>query len=155
MTRIFFPDGTHEDRPDNCPLFGAKPNKHPRAAFPDARGFGLGCQGYAHHSVGLPATECRRDLEWWAYRLTDGFGEGEQLRGRWEPVRIESHQAERERRLAAERDVAVAALRKIAGHNATSRWSPEKQCSVDQNGEPWRHWADIARDALVSLGEED
>lgn len=56
-----------------------------------------------------------------------------------------------EERFAAEKeraDAAVAALRKIASHPATSRWSPEKQTSVGADGEPWLHWAEIARMAL-------
>lgn len=153
MIRIFFPDGTHEDRPDNCPLFGGtRPNKHPRTAFPWRHGFAVHCQGYAGFVFSVPAAEAMRGVEWWAYRLTGGFGEGERLRGRWEPVQIESYAAERGR-LATERDAAVAALRKIAGHSATSRWSPEKQASVDRNGEPWQHWAEMARDALAGLGK--
>lgn len=70
--------------------------------------------------------------------------------GEWVPCRVETSDEQIDR-LTRERDLAVAALQKIAKHNATARWNVEKQAMTDQDGEPWVHWADIARDALARL----
>jgi hypothetical protein len=103
--RVFFANGSHEDRPDTCPVFGARPAKHPRAVTvrDSGNGFVLGAQGPLGMVASWALLECYRDRQWWAYRLTDE--PGERLRGRWELVRIESYRDQIER-LTRERDEA-------------------------------------------------
>jgi len=67
--------------------------------------------------------------------------------GRWQEGMFETYQQQIDR-LTQEQDDAVATLRKLARHSAMSRWSVEKRTLVDQDGEPWVHWADIARTAV-------
>ncbi len=81
------------------------------------------------------------------WRITGQDDATKALTGEWQSARVETVD-EQIARLTRERDAALAALRKIASHPARMRWSPEKQTSVGADGEPWLHWAEIARIAL-------
>lgn len=136
MIRCTFPDGTTEERPATGPalLNPVDPlDIHAR----DPRKVGPSQLGFLRDLTGTGNV--------WIWCLT-GEAAGA-LTGEWRKCHAETS-AEQIERLTRERDAAIAALRKIASHPARMRWSPDKQTSVDADGEPWLHWAEIARMAL-------
>ncbi len=145
---VTFPDGTTEPRAaDSACLYSLfdPPSRHPSEErwylyFPDeARPLSFLARPVA------TIRDVRGAHDVYVWRLT-GEADGA-LTGEWQAVHVETVD-EQIARLTRERDAAVAALRKIASHPARMRWSPEKQASVDADGEPWLHWAEIARIAL-------
>mgnify|MGYP003516686961 FL=1 len=153
---VTFPDGTTELRAANSPAFfdeGPRAeNRWPKVAPNNI----VDGEAFPPEWTGLGYLFKSASAEQYAQRLstfqklalakpftpivwTERWG--------WRPCTVETVD-EQIARLTRERDAAVAALRKIASHPAKMRWSPDKQTSVDADGEPWLHWAEIARMAL-------
>jgi len=91
--RLFFSDGTHEDRDDSSHVFFACPHKHPRTAAPSTRG---------HFAVAAlhqwpPVESCQLAELSRFYRITSGLRPRETLRGNWATVRVETWRQEAER----------------------------------------------------------
>ena len=104
MIRVFFPDGSHEDRDDASPCIADI--FEPKLRHPSEE------RWYLHFpDEPIPFSFCAcgvRPISRWrggvlVWRITGGMGPGEALTGKWQSCRVEATEEQIDR-LTAERD---------------------------------------------------